>query len=194
MHPQTLIIYLSAMICITLSSQMNGANKRIKASTNDSLSEQQNLTIIKKRQATISKLIINFKKSNNIEYKRSVLYTLGRMRAIEAIPFLIKNIDYGIYKTIRKLPKYDPEPASYALSRIGLPSIAPILNHIKKSTNNKNIGLFCHTLINIGGHDLAIFYLQKEIKKTKNSNHLAQLKKVLQMVIRYAPNQVASEG
>jgi hypothetical protein len=145
-------------------------------------------SILKARQETINKLIASFNQSNDIEYKRSVLYTLGMMRATEAVPFLIKNIDYGIYNVIMKLPKYDPEPASYALSKIGLPSITPILNHIKKSTENKNVGLFCNTLVNIGGHDLAIFYLQKEIKKTKDANELARLKNALKIVFSYTPN------
>ena len=155
--------------------------------SNDTFSEKTNLNIMKARQQTIKTLISNFNQSDNIEYKRSILYTLGKMRAIEAIPFLIENIDYGIYKIIRKLPKYDPEPASYALARIGLPSIAPILNHIKKGAKNKYLGIFCNTLINVGGHDLAIFYLKREIKISKVPEHLEKLNKALKIVEKYAP-------
>ena len=160
-----------------------------KIYANDSLSEKQNLAIIIKRQETISQLIINFKKSNDKEYKRSILYTLGKLRAKTAISFLIKNIDYGISGPALRIPKYGTEPAEEALSKIGAPAISPILNSLKISFNRSRLYSLTNALVGINGHDLAIFYLQKEIKKTKNSDYVAKLKKALQIVVRYAPKE-----
>ena len=160
-----------------------------KISANDSLLEKQNLTIIKKRQENISQLMANFKKSNNKNYKRSILYTLGKLRAKEAIPFLIENIDYGLYKSATSMPKYGMDPAGEALSKIGIPSIKHILDSIKKGNNRFKLRLLCGVLVDINKYDLAVFYLEKEIKKTKNRDYVAKLKKALQIVVRYAPKE-----
>lgn len=152
------------------------------------LSCANDFAIIKQRQKTVNQLIANFKKSNDKDYKRSVMYALGQLRAIKAIPLLIKNIRYGNYGSIRgNMPQYGVEPAANALSRIGIPAIAPILNAIKKINDHFTVCYLCNALVDINGYDLAVFYLEKEIDKTKDYTDKTRLEKALKLIACYAP-------
>lgn len=145
------------------------------------ISEDSNLAIIKQRQATIDQLINNFKISKDREYKISILYTLGELRAEVAVPLLIENLTYGIDDSTKRLPKY-PNPAAKALEKIGIPSIQPVLEFIKSNTNDFKLALACDTLVGIDGYDLAVFFLKKEISKTRDSQHLDNLNKAVKII------------
>jgi hypothetical protein len=153
-----------------------------KMYASNELSEKNNLDLIKTRQETISQLISNFKNSNDKEFKKSVIYTLGDLRAKEAVYFLIENIDYGISDVEKRLSKYGAEPATLALSKIGVPSVTPILNAIKKNSDYFKLALLCNALTGINGRDLASFYFRREIKKTKNIDDVAKLKTALRII------------
>jgi len=164
---------------------LSGLNEKVYAG--DELTEKYNLDLIVERQKTITQLIANFKKSDNQRYKVSIMYTLGKLRAVEAVNFLIENIDYGRADIPNKLNQCSAEPALEALKRIGLPSVKPILNAIKKVKDPADfkLCLLSGALVDIGGADMAIYFLNKELEKNNDEVEQSMLKKAIQLVTLY---------
>ena len=154
---------------------------------NDNFSEKENLEIRQNRKKIISNLISNFYKSNNKEYKRSIIYTLGEMRAIEAIPFLIKNINYGLVNKTPPQPKYGMTPSGDALYKIGFPSIKPILKELQETNNKLSSMILISSLTDILGCDLAMSSLKKQIDSANSSEYKTKLEKAIKVIEKYTP-------
>jgi len=141
------------------------------------------------RQEAISQLIANFRKSNNKDYKISVIRTLGKLRAIEAIPFLIRNIRYEEGENhfyTRKLTY-----AGKALSKIGSPCIIPILYTIPEISNSLYVEQLINVLIDINNHDLTIAHLQNKIEETKGLREKQLFERILQRAIRHKKKKLS---
>ena len=135
------------------------------------------------RQETVNQLIANFKKSNDKNYKISVISTLGKLRAIEAIPFLIRNIRYEEGKI-----QFYPRKLTYAgkaLSKIGSPCIIPILDVIPKISDAFRVEHLTNVLVDIHSHNLTIAYLQKKIAETKDLREKQLFEYTLKRIIKH---------
>lgn len=155
------------------------------------LTEQYNLSLIESRKTMINQLISDFHKSDSQEYKRSAIYTLGELRATEAGPLLIENIDFGweddrVYKAI---PKY-PMPAVVALCKIGVSSTPLLLKGIKSSVGEDKIAsrkmtFLSGVLLEIYGSDLVMVLLETETKKSVAQTERENLQKAITIISQW---------
>ena len=147
-----------------------------------SISEQMVLESLKKHETFVHELIKSFPNCNDKNTKLAIIYALGQLRAIEGIPLLIKNIDYGTtMKNIKWLPKYGALPAAEALTKVGIPAVKPVMEAIVKEKNEFNLRTYCVILIGIYGADYAVVELNKEINMQKDETSRSRLEFVLKL-------------
>ena len=160
----------------------------------EQISEKIVLDAIAKRDAIIDELIDAFQDiedeeteetpivpTEGDETKAHILYLLGELRAVDAIPLLIENIDFEVRAMMFDRLPYT-FPGAKALEKIGVPAVKLILDAIKSNTDDKKIFYFYHALISIGGNELAIYFLEKEIANTASPEACSRLEKILAMV------------
>ncbi len=150
----------------------------------ETLTEQEILKTVKNCDASVTELINKFHQVKDKKIKACILFALGEMRSEKAIPLLISNINFEPVDFTTKLPKY-PEPASIALSKIGIPAIKPVLKAIKLNSNKEKAAYFAYAIIEMGYPELAIFLLEKEIKNTVSKHGVDQLKFVLSIIKKH---------
>ena len=109
------------------------------------------------------------------------------MRAIEAIPFLIKNINYGLVNKTPPQPKYGMTPSGDALYKIGFPSIKPILKELQETNNKLSSMILISSLTDILGCDLAMSSLKKQIDSANSSEYKTKLEKAIKVIEKYTP-------
>lgn len=155
----------------------------VQAGTTDKLNEEAVLASIRERTETIDRLIRSFSPNNSVDLNKAILYALGELRAKQAVPLLLENLEYGMPTgNIKWFPKYGPCPACTALSRIGLPAVPAILAEIKKQHPSGNVGLLAGTLIDMGGAGFAHFLLSEEIKHSTDKSEIQRLQLALLVV------------
>ncbi len=138
--------------------------------------------VLKERTQKIDLLLNLFNENNNKETNFAVFYTLGELRAEKAISLCLAHINYDYTGNLKIYPKYGPAPAATALSKIGLPSVKPLLDTLKNCDDEAKLPYIYMAIIGIGGTELAEYFLVKEIKITPDKKQVERLNKALEAV------------
>jgi len=74
---------------------------------------------------------------------KSAIILLGQVRATEAVPFLVEQLDFLVFykESKRPQPTEDAHPCVDALIRIGLPSLKPLLGRVQQTEDEKILRL-----------------------------------------------------
>ena len=112
--------------------------------------------------------------------RNTAILLLGKMRAAEAVPSLIKLLLFPDEEFSSDALDYLLlVPAGWALAQIGMPAVEPLLSEIGKE-GNSNHGKECtKTFVYILGGDVAQFKLEKAIAAEKNPKRKNNLKESL---------------
>jgi hypothetical protein len=109
---------------------------------------------------------------------------LGRFKAIEAIPLLVRNLTYEVFykNTKRPQPPSDLFPAVQALIDIGAPSVRPVMGRLSAEDGEKLALAGASVLRGILGLDAARALLRKEIDGAADGPTRTRLQAVVHFV------------
>jgi hypothetical protein len=122
---------------------------------------------------------------------------LGEFRAVEAIPVLLKNVEYKNHKSLAT--DYDQTwptwyPAAEALAKIGMPAVKPLFDELSGiSELNRRRKLCCNILIEIMGKELASFALKEHLAEVKDETKKANLEAGLKFIESWDNDVVVDE-
>jgi len=156
--------------------------------------------IIRKRQELIKNLMIILREKSQDKmtrffspYPNDTLYLvikiLGKYRAVEAIPLLIKNIDYHpINKEVGSLNQMFPSVG--ALIEIGHPAAKGCLRAIVEG--HPQIELLSKVIVGCYGKGIAEIIVERKIKICRDNKRIERLKKALKIIkeTKVVENQV----
>ena len=133
------------------------------------------LTLLKNRKEQMEYMISQFNdEKTSIEAKGYIIYLLGKLRYDEAIPFLVKNIDFDAhsdksrsYYMLETVAKY---PAIISLYELNLPAIQAILIALKTETDPKRRRLMLFT-IKQRGSNVGKSLIETELKNRNDSTN-----------------------
>jgi len=114
--------------------------------------------------------------------KHLAVLLLGDLRAVEAVPVLLENLEYKNPRSIvtEYLDKGGWYPAAEALSKIGMPAVGPTIDKLGVSAQkSKSSELCCWVLKKILGVRLARLRLQITIEETRDEAEKNNLTSVL---------------
>lgn len=116
--------------------------------------------------------------------KHLSILLLGDLRAIEAVPILLENLEYINPKTLSgTIPKMLAYPAAEALSKIGMPAVDPTIKKLNEyESNSEGSNTCCWILQKILGVKLAKARIQIAIDETKEENIKKNLQNALSFI------------
>ena len=129
--------------------------------------------------------------------KHLSILLLGDLRAAEAVPVLLDNIEYinPKYNTISYLSDYLLYPSVEALIRIGLPAVEPVIEKLsgynEECTAKRNC---CEVLIEMLGPRMALFRLEIAIEEAKDETVKENLKSNIRFFKAELPNDELYRG
>lgn len=108
--------------------------------------------------------------------KHLAILLLGDLRAVEAVPILLENLEYKNYKDLKdivqwryNLPEATWYPAAESLSKIGMPAVEPTIKKLVSYEPNSMGSRICRWILKeILGVKLARYRLEIEIEQTKD--------------------------
>ncbi|MCD4825694.1 MAG: hypothetical protein K8S55_13960 [Phycisphaerae bacterium] len=111
-------------------------------------------------------LLTQLRNSKTPAAKTYTIYLLGTFRAKQAVWDLVKIIDFKATHVDPKtrIGRWGPYPAQEALSKIGFPSVEPIVKALGKEENQTRRKLMLMVLLDVLGKDVAQFVLQRASK------------------------------
>jgi len=114
----------------------------------------------------VKNLLTQLRESKTNTGKTYSIYLLGGLRAKEAVGDLVKIIDFKTEHVDPKdaIGRWGPYPAQEALSKIGSPSVEPMVKALGKEDNETRRKLMLMVLIDVLDKDVAQFVLQKASK------------------------------
>ena len=103
--------------------------------------------------------------------KELVIELLGDLRAIEAVPYLIKHLTYRVpYKRLEINP-IQAYPCARALIRIGTPAYPEIWSRLREPVNNElETRLVAYIVRQIAGHEIGLVRLEAARRDADNIN------------------------
>ena len=146
-----IIIIMSYLCCYAGTNDlMTVTLPDFKNSTRRELSRATYL-LIEERKKQVEYMISQFQdEQTSIDSKGYIIYTLGKLRYYDAIPFLIENIDFDAhsdksrhYYMLETVIKY---PAMLSLIELGTPAMKAILTALKTETNPRRRHLMLFTI------------------------------------------------
>ncbi len=169
-------------------SQKSDKLQNVTALTSENLKDREKAAeAIRNEHTELIKLLIQLAKekvdplpSNDpcfAEYpwhdsKHLSILLLGDLRAVEAVPVLLENLEYKNPKSLyvdEPLDKGGWHPAAESLSKIGMPAVEPTIKKLSSyEPNSKGSELCCWILKKIMGVRLARLRLQIAIEETQD--------------------------
>jgi len=139
------------------------------------------------RTETIQKLIAIADSTNSPDIKVFAVVVLGEYRAVEAVPVLLKNLDWdwsrgGIVLSGNEDWAVRLWPVSSALEKIGVPAVPALMDQIEGTDDAKMIGKCVSICEKIEGADVAQFRLQKALKTETDAQKRARLETALKAI------------
>ena len=139
------------------------------------------------RAETIHKLIAIADSTNSPEIKVHAVVVLGEYRAVEAVPALLKNLDWdqlhgGIISSTKEDWALRLWPVSSALEKIGVPAVPALMDQIEGTDDAKTIGKCVSICEKIEGADVAQFRLEKALKTETDTQKRARLETALKVI------------
>ncbi len=120
------------------------------------------------RRRKLEMFLLSMAKSSKPDVKASAIYLLGMYRIAGAVPRLIKDISFpypqGIIKGL-PLVIIGASPAANALTRIGMPSVKPIIAALQHGTQFRYRHTMVAILENVEGRPVARFRLKRAISE-----------------------------
>ena len=108
---------------------------------------------------------------------------LGAFRSVEAVPWMLKNIDFYPPQDETALrPLYEMYPCVSALIKIGKPASMAVLKQLEKDTNLQRVKLLCLTMEKIEGKKVCVFMLGEAIGSTQEKETRQRLTKALRTI------------
>lgn len=124
--------------------------------------------------------------SENIDRVADSMIQLGRMKAGEAIPILIKHIDFTDVRYCSMLNKR-PVPVR-ALIEIGEPSVQPLLDASKIEDNAIRLIRMSRVLVEIKGKEEALRLIESAASQSTNTQEKGRLEKLRSFVLEPPAN------
>jgi len=172
-------VYWEAQAQTILFSRLTSENDAIRVKA-----KQETVSApVNKEQDTISKEILTFLEKKPVLSKTiqgDLIDILGNLKRVDAIPYLIDHITFSaatakyIYNPMRY--RYRLTPAQDALVGIGEPAIPPLLDTLKKTSDDGLEKTYIWTLYRIVGRTRVTEYLNQLIKDETNETKRGQLK------------------
>jgi len=122
--------------------------------------------IVAEHQKLVMTLIAQLRTAKTDEAKIYVVYTLGTLRAKQAVGDLVRIIDLEAkgYGPGPRIGRWGPYPAQEALSKIGSPSVGPLVTLLGTDKDKTRRKLMLMVLVDVLQKDVAHFVLEKASK------------------------------
>jgi hypothetical protein len=143
------------------------------------------------RSLLIQKLIDVLKSTNSADVKAEAVIVLGEYRATEAVPILVKNIEWDDLMRINSPPsghmvREDMEeltgPVSGALLKIGSPAVQVLVDRIAE-TDDTNVAAKCVRICySIEGLEIVQFRLQSLLAKQTDQKRKGRIQSALEVL------------
>lgn len=143
-----------------VSAQLTSTNERVRLLA---ATEQH-----AQRSDLIEQLLAITAGTNSFDTKMHAVLVLGEYRAAEAVPFLVENVEReadwlrnsrGLFMSPtsfhRENYEYQTGPITAALTKIGLPAIPALIEHIAASSDAKLAAKYASILSTIDGPEMA---------------------------------------
>ena len=142
--------------------------------------------IAKQREQLITSMLTILSTSDSVALKENAVVILGEYRAVEAVPFIVNNLqmDEGWHGQIRGqfLPDDWQRPMSIALLKVGAPAVPALLDKIAE-TNDDAVRAKCVSICSaIEGRDVAEFRLQKLLKSEVDATKKQRIQAALDVL------------
>ncbi len=171
------IMSLAAGFAATVGWGENGASSQT----------QEISDMVRVRQANVQKLISVIESTaTGKEDVALAMRALGKYRAVEAVPFLVRHLDSMIDREEpTSWKRYPPNvsivnPAVAALIEIGLPSIDALLEVLATEDSEQRVYLANVTTLRILGQSVRSAYIQERLKSIKDERKAARLRVYIQ--------------
>jgi hypothetical protein len=141
------------------------------------------------RSHTVTRLLRVIENGNSSqEAKIEAVHILGDLRAEEAVPIFLSNLDLGAGPVVLKGedPFRNAFPVKHALEKKGKPAVPYILKHIRKTEDPQKLWQLTFTLASITGSQEG----SELLKQLLESDHVSNVtKEILQAWIRSDPGK-----
>lgn len=153
-------------------------NKMSYDEANDAVNSECNLIVARKAKKIdaeyVTNLVYQLRQGNLTDDKKVlVIYFLGELRPSDtnSVEVLLEYIDL---MATRFDPKTDIQrwglyPAEEALTKIGKPTVNPILNHLVRETNGLRRHLMCEVLRHAEGEQAAQVQIKQKLADTQTN-------------------------
>ena len=127
--------------------------------------------------------------------KHLAILLLGDLRAVEAIPVLLENLEYENPRKLWSLVDIGGgHPAAEALSKIGMPAVGPTINKLGAYPPEARVNLVCRWILReILGARLARLRLQIAIEETRDEAVKRNLSAAAALPYFKTPEEKAAE-
>ncbi len=100
--------------------------------------------------------------------KELAIELLGKIKAVEAIPFFVKNVSYPVLYDRYEYNPIQGYPCSRALIAIGSSCYPEIRNHLKRPLEDIELKLFAYIIRSIDGHEIGQARLELFRREVEN--------------------------
>lgn len=141
------------------------------SATGDADAERLGEAILDAHQRVVAALLRQVDRDEATPDQRAwPVYLLGELRAVPAVPTLLRHIDLKVTKVEPKykIGRWSSHPAADALAKIGRPASQMILNTLATEPDANRRKLMQGVLYDVEGSELGVYLLQRRVERVQD--------------------------